>query len=74
MKKKKHKYKLKDKLEFKFYDGDIRQGFVTKLSYKKIAHDKYDYNDPCYTLSIKEIKRTWHYPSITNEMVLCKLR
>ena len=77
MKKKKHKYNLKDKLEFKFFDGDIMIGLVTKLTYEKVGHDTYNYSKPTYTISMKKNygskERVWHYPCIGKDRILCKL-
>lgn len=73
MKKKRHKYKLGTKLEFKFFDGTKKVGLVTKQDYKKIPPNKVDYKIPTYTISNIERKRKWNYPCITEEMIYCKL-
>jgi hypothetical protein len=77
MKKKKHKYNLKDKLEFKFFDGDVKVGEVTKLTYEKTGLDTYNYDHPTYTISKAEYygnkKKIWHYPCINKDRILCKL-
>jgi hypothetical protein len=77
LKKKKHKYNLNDKLEFKFFDGDVMIGLVTKLTYEKTGHDTYNYSKPTYTISMKKNygskERMWHYPCIGKDRILCKL-
>ncbi len=77
MKKKKHKYNLKDKLEFKFFDGDVMIGLVTKLTYEKTGPESFNYNNPTYTISRSETyknkEKTWHYPCINKDRILCKL-
>ena len=77
MNKKKHKYNLKDKLEFKFFDGDVKVGEVTKLTYEKTGLDAYNYDNPTYTISKAEYygnkKKIWQYPCINKDRILCKL-
>ena len=77
MRKKKHKYNLNDKLEFKFFDGDIIIGKVTKLTYEKVGNSEYNYSKPTYTISRLERygnkEKTWHYPCITLDRIRCKL-
>ena len=78
MKKAKHKYKLGDKLEFKFFDGGIKVGLVTKLDYSKSNGINYDYSKPVYTITVpnnnpKIRAKQYHYPCIPHERIFAKL-
>ena len=75
MKKVRHKYKLGSKLKFKFFDGGIRVGEVTKLSYEPISIKEVNYEKPTYTItvpnySIKRKAKEYHYPCIKPDMIL----
>ena len=78
MKKKKHKYKLGDILEFKFFDGGIKIGAVTKLTYAQTPQRVIDWKTPTYTITVKNSNpkrgaREYNYPCIGYDRIFCKL-
>ena len=78
MKKAKHKYKLGDKLEFKYFDGGVRQGIVTKLDYVHNTPSTTDWSKPTYTITTynnnpKLRANKYNYPCIQLDRILCKL-
>ncbi len=78
MKKAKHKYKLGDILEFKFFDGGKKVGSVTKLTYAQTPQRATDYSTPTYTITVNNYNpkistKQYHYPCIPNERIFCKL-
>lgn len=78
MKKAKHKYKLGDKLEFKYFDGGVRIGRVTKLDYVHSTPTTTDYSKPTYTITTYNNNpnlraNQYHYPCIQHDRILCKL-
>ena len=78
MKKKRHKYKLGDQLEFKFFDGGIRIGTVTKLDWYSTNPGVYDYSKPTYTITVKNTnpkisRKHYNYPNIQHDRILCKM-
>ena len=78
LKKAKHKYRLGDVLEFKFFDGGQKVGKVTKLSYGQNAQRITDWSTPTYTITVennnpKISAKQYHYPCIPHERIFCKL-
>ena len=78
MKKARHKYKLGDILEFKFFDGTKKVGEVTKVGYSKNPLQVIDYSTPVYTITVENKNRKlrakqYNYPSIPHERISCKL-
>ena len=76
--KKRHKYKLGDKLEFKYFDGGVRIGIVTKLDYYSSTPHAFDYTKPVYTITVKNHnkkvrRKDYNYPNIQHDRILCKL-
>jgi hypothetical protein len=51
LKKAKHKYKLGDKLKFKYFDGGIRTGKVTKIDYVHLTPTTTDWSIATYTIT-----------------------
>tara|TARA_A100001037_G_scaffold79513_1_gene71515 strand:+ start:15427 stop:15672 length:246 start_codon:yes stop_codon:yes gene_type:complete len=77
LKKKRHKYKLGDKLKFRYFDGGVRVGIVTKLDYYSTMPNVFDYSKPTYTITIQntnpKIKRKeYNYPNMQHDRILCK--
>ena len=78
MKKAKHKYKLGDKLKFKYFDGGIRTGKVTKLDYVHITPTTTDWSIATYTITTYNNNprlraNQYNYPCIRHEHILCKV-
>ncbi len=78
MKKKKHKYKLGDVLEFKFFDGGVKVGEVTKLSYAQTPQRVTDWSTPQYTITVRNnnkrrAAKEYNYPCIGYDRIFCKL-
>ena len=66
-----------DKLKFKFFDGGIKVGWVTKLDYAKPTGVSYDYTKPVYTITVPNNNpniraKQYHYPCIPHDRILEK--
>lgn len=78
MKKKNHKYKLNDTLKFRYFEGGIYTGKVTKVDYEKITQSTFNYSVPTYTITVKEKTslrgvKDFHYPCITEDRIISKV-
>ena len=77
MRKKKHKYELGDILEFKFFDGGLKIGEVTKQTYAQTPQRVTDWSTPTYTITVRNnntrrAARQYHYPCIPHNRILEK--
>lgn len=67
-----------DVLEFKFFDGGVKIGEVTKLSYAQTPQRVTDWSKPTYTITVRNnnkrrAARQYHYPCIGHDRIFCKL-
>ena len=58
----KHKYNINDTVKFKFFDGEVRNGRITKLT---VDHDK-----PTYKIRVDDSRGFTVYPCMTNKHIL----
>lgn len=74
MAKKKHKFKVGEMVEFKFFDGGVYKGEIVKLTYSgdMWGHIETDYSSPQYTIHKEDNSKRGYtsYPGIGLHRIL----